>query len=330
MTALRVARWLALATFVLIGVVPFHTLVAQTGAAFLLVPVGARAVGVGEAVVADTAIGTEGVWWNPAAIARATSKEVALHHSQTVLATSELLSVVVPSRVIGTLSLSGYSVDYGNQEATDPNSGTTIGTISSRNFMFAASYGTTVGKRLSVGVSYKLVMLRSACAGTCGAFPVLKGQSFALDLGSQYILPISVPVTLGVAVRNVGPAMQIKDQPQADPLPRVVQVGIQARLPIASLTAAGASVNVSADAISSPLPTGSSSETQFALGSSLGYRDEYFLRVGYKKQLGDAGGPSFGFGIQKGAFGLDFSRRLDNLSSPLGETPTYVSLRARF
>lgn len=326
----RVARVLLFVLGVLI-VAPIPTLRAQTGALFLLVPFGARAVGMGEAVSADTALGTEAIWWNPAATARASSKEIALHHSQTVLApSSDMLIVVVPSRVIGTLTFAGYSVDYGDQEATDQNNGQPIGLISTRNYMLALGYSTTVGKRASVGLSYKYVVLRSACAGTCGAFPVLAGKSFALDGGAQYVLPTRFPISLGASVRNIGPKMQIKDQPQADPLPRVIQVGAMSRLPIKSLSDGGASLDVSADVINVPAADASASETMLGFGAAMGYREMYFLRGGYKKQRGDGGGLSFGFGIQKGAFGLDFSRRLDRLSSQLGETPTYVSLKARF
>jgi hypothetical protein len=321
--------WFVLA--VLLVVLPAHPARAQTGALFLLVPFGARAVGMGEAVSADTALGTEGIWWNPAATARATSKEVALNHSQTVLArSSDMLTVVIPSRVIGTLTVAGYSVDYGDQEATDQNNGQPIGLISTRNYMLALGYSTTVGKRASVGLSYKYVVLRSACAGTCGAFPVLAGKSFALDAGGQYVLPTRFPISVGASVRNIGPKMQIKDQPQADPLPRVIQVGVMSRLPIKSLADGGASLDVSADVMNVPSASVSSSETMLGFGAALGYREMYVLRGGYKKQRGDGGGLSFGFGIQKGAFGLDFSRRLDRLSSQLGETPTYVSLKARF
>lgn len=309
---------------------PLGALRAQTGALFLLVPVGARAVGMGEAVSADTALGTEGVWWNPAATARATSKEIVLHHSQTALATSEMLTLVVPSRVIGTLTFAALSVDYGNQDATDQNTGQPIGVISTHNYLLAAAYSTAVGKRATVGLTYKYLVFRSGCTGTCGTFPVLSGKSFALDVGGQMILPTRFPLTLGASVRNIGPKMQVKDQPQADPLPRAVQVGAMSRLPIASLTAAGASLDVSADVINVPSAINSTSETMLGLGTAIGYRDMYFLRLGYKKQQGDGGGPSVGFGIQRGAFGLDFGRRLDRLSSQLGETPTYVSLKARF
>lgn len=299
---------------------------AQSGALFLLVPFGARAVGMGEAVSADTSLGSEGIWWNAAALARMPRKELALHHSQTIIANSEMLTFAVPSRVFGTLAFAAYIVDYGDQQATDDITGQPVGVISNRNYLVSLSYGTPVGKRLSVGVAYKFLMLRFACSGTCGNTPIISGSSNALDAGAQYVVPMTFPLTVGMSVRNVGPKLQIKDKPQADPLPLVIQTGVMSRLPIASLKAAGASLDLSADVLKSEALGG----TNFGVGASLGYLDEYFLRAGYKKQQGEGGGPSIGIALQRGSLGIELSRRFDDLSAQLGETPTYITLRARF
>ncbi len=299
---------------------------AQSGALFLLVPFGARAVGMGEAVSADTALGAEGIWWNAAALARVKSKEIAFHHSQTFLANSEMLTLVFPSRVIGTVAVAGYFVDYGDVQATD-DIGNPTGVVSNSSYLLSASYATPIGTRASLGLTYKFFAQRfNNCSGFCNGLSIASGSSSALDVGLQYALPTAFPVTLGMSVRNLGPKLQVKDQPQADPLPRLIQVGASSRLPIASLAAAGAALDLSVDLMSAPAPGGSS----LGLGAALGYRDEYFLRAGYKRQQGDAGGPSLGIGFQRGSFGFDFSRRFDRNASQVGETPTYVTIRARF
>ncbi|MBL0172350.1 MAG: PorV/PorQ family protein [Gemmatimonadaceae bacterium] len=319
-----ISRLLVALLALLLGSAP--VLSAQSGALFLLVPFGARAVSMGEAISADTTLGSEGIWWNAAALARLPSKEVALHYSQTLLANSVMVSVAVPSRIFGTLALSGYDVNYGDQQATDPFNGQPIGVISNHNYLLAASYATPVGKRLSLGVSYKFLVLRFACSGACGNTPVLSGKTSALDMGVQYVVPTAFPLTLGFSARNIGPALQIKDKPQADPLPLVIQGGVMSRLPIASLKAAGASLDVSADILKADALGG----TNIGIGASLGYQDQYFLRAGYKRQQGDGSGPSIGIGLQRGALGIDLSRRFDRLSAQLGETPTYITLRGRF
>ena len=299
---------------------------AQSGALFLLVPFGARAVGRGEAVTADRDAGTEGLWWNPAALARLEKREAAVHHSQSVIATTDMLAFAVPSRVLGTLGAGAYLVNYGDQQATDPINGAPIGTITNRSYLLALSYATPAGKRLNAGVSYKFLMLRFACTGLCGQIPAISGSTSAMDAGVQYLLPTRARITVGAALRNVGPDLQLKDAEQADPLPRVVQLGVSGDVPVAALAAAGASLEVAADLQQAEALGG----TALGIGAVLGFRKELFLRAGYKAQAGDGRGPSFGIGYRRGGFAVDFARRLGGLSAQLGEPPTFVSLRALF
>lgn len=319
--------WRAAALMVFAAVLPALPLRAQGGALFLLVPFGARAVAVGEAVSADTSLGTEGIWWNAAALARLAKKELAFQHSQTLLANSEMLTFAVPSRMIGTLALSAYMVDYGDQQATDINNSFT-GVISNRNYLVSATYATPIGKRAGLGVTYKWIAQRfNGCSGYCGDNPPVSGSTSALDIGAQFVVPIKFPLNAGISVRNLGPKLQTKDQPQADELPQTIQAGVMSRLPIQALTAGGASLDLSADVVKANALIG----TNLSLGAALGYRDQYFLRVGYKKQTGEGSGPSIGLGFQRGAFGFDFARRFDAVSSRSEEgPPTYVMLRARF
>src|SRR5688572_6430144 len=65
---------------------------AQEGALFLLLPIGARTVGTGQAAVASRP-GSEAAWWNPSALARLEKREVALHHGQSIFGTSDAVSV---------------------------------------------------------------------------------------------------------------------------------------------------------------------------------------------------------------------------------------------
>ena len=299
---------------------------AQSGGLFLLVPFGARAVAQGEAVVADSALGTEAMWWNAAALARLPKRELAVHHSQTVIATSDMVSYAVPSKVLGTLAVSAYLVNYGDQQATDPVSGTPLGVITNRNYQLAASYATPIGSRLSAGVTYKFLMLRFQCSGICGQVPVISGSTSALDLGAQYALPTAVPVTIGASMRNIGPALQVKDAEQADALPRVIQLGARSRIPVSALARNDATLDVTLDVQSASVLGGAAG----GLGATLGFRRVVFLRAGYKVQPGQGGGPAIGFGFERGALSVDLARRFDALSAQLGDPPTYVSLKARF
>ncbi len=296
----------------------------SNGALFLLVPFGGRAVGLGGAVVADTALGTEGMWWNAASMARLRKKELAIHHSQTAFANSNMIAVALPSRVLGTIAGSAYIVDYGALPVTIGSGETSIGTIANYNYQFALSYASPIGKHFNAGLTGKFLMLRfNQCSGICTDIPLVTGNTFALDAGAQYTVAARIPFTIGAALRNLGPALQAKDRDQADPLPRVAQIGVKALVPIAAFSEAGASLELSGDVQYAAAFDG----TTAALGASVGYRDMFFLRGGYKRQS-QGGGPSFGFGLERGAFGLDFARIVE--SSALGDSPTYVSLRVRF
>ena len=72
------------------------------GALFLLVPVGARTVGSGQAT-ATAESGSESLWGNPAGIARASRREAALHYSRTVVANGTVLALVYPAGKAGGL-----------------------------------------------------------------------------------------------------------------------------------------------------------------------------------------------------------------------------------
>ena len=304
---------------------PSHGALAQ-GAAFLLAPFGARSVGRGEAVVADSTLGTEGIWYNAAALARMPAREIAFHNGTTLFGNIFMLSGVVPSRVLGTLGGGAYMFDYGDQPNTD-DVGNTVGNITNRNYLVAATYASPIGKRFSTGLTYKFVSFSQQCSGLCPKFRSVQGSTNALDAGVQYTLPTTQPITIGATVRNIGQRLQFKDREQADPLPRTIQIGAMTRIPVSSLNQAGATLDVSAD-----ISQVSNIDASFqALGAALGYREQIFLTAGYKHISGGGGGPSIGFSLQRGAFGLDLSRRFDQLSSQVGQSPpTYVALRARF
>lgn len=298
---------------------------AQNAGLALLSTFGGRAAALGEAVTSDTALGAEGMWWNPSALAHVASNEIGLHNSKSVKFSTNMLTIVVPSKMIGTIGAFGYMVDYGSQEATDPYSGQTTGAINIRTYIAGASYATPVGKRVSVGLTYKLLTDRYSCSGACNGI-VLSGSTTALDAGAQYVAPTSFPLTFGLSLRNIGPGLKVKDAPQADPLSKTVQFGASSQLPIKALADVNSSLEIFADVIRSEVYGG----TGYGVGTALGFQKEYFLRAGYNKQSGLPGVPSLGLGMVFGAFSIDFSRQFDEFSQGLGEPPTFISLRARF
>jgi hypothetical protein len=323
----RRIHWMMVAILasVLVTHVSASVAYAQYGGLFLLVPFGARAVGQGEATVADSTLGTEAMWWNAASLAKLNKQELAIHYSQTLIATSNMLAYARPSKVLGTIAASAFLVDYGDQQATDAN-GQPLGTLSNRNYQLAVSYASPMGRRLSAGLTYKLLMLRRDCIGICNDIPAIAGTTTALDLGALYVLPTKVPVSLGVSVRNLGPALQVNDAEQADPLPRVVQIGIRGRVPVAALAARRAQLDAAADILNAPALGGGAA----SVGLTLSYQQQLFLRGGYSVRPGEGGGPALGIGFERGSLAIDIAQRYDAISNASGQTPIFVTLRARF
>ncbi len=297
-----------------------------SGGIFLLLPVGARSVGTGEAIVADT-MGADGAWWNPAALAAMSKSELAVYGSQTIVANGAGLTFAKPSRLLGTLAFSASVLDFGDQSVTDEFSGVPIGTVSTRNWVAMVSYATSVGERLRLGLGYKYVRLAFTCSGLCGAVPQFIGTTSALDLGAQYVVPSKLPITLGATLRHLGPDLQVKDAEQADPLPRTWQVGASTRIPVTALDSAGASLDLLTDVLGST----AFADPSFRIGLVLGYEGRYFLRGGYTVLEGEGGGPSIGGSIYvSDGLAVEIARRFDGLSAQVGQPPTYVSLRFVF
>ncbi len=176
---------------------------AQTGAdgVFLLLPVGARAVGMGETVVAQRG-GSDELWWNPSAIVDTGEHEVAIHHSQTAPGQGNALAVVLPTRRAGVFGVSLNVLDLGSQAATDEN-GFQLGVISPTDFALGLTYAVSPIPLVALGVTVKHVGASIRCSGICTNLPDESSSSNGADLGAQLRFT-DVPITLGAAARHLG------------------------------------------------------------------------------------------------------------------------------
>lgn len=305
-----------------------QTGLAQEGALFLLLPVGARSVGLGQAVVADRG-GSEAVWWNPAAIGAATKREAAIHHSQSVVGTGDAITIVVPSSLLGVLALSVNIFDYGEQQSNpDPTLPVEGGTIVPRSFVYAATYATSLGSYVTAGITYKLIQFRIDCTGPCPDIAFAATTS-ALDLGAQFLVSKSVPLVIGVAARNlVGIKLQVNDNQQSDQLPKRLQVGVQYRVNVPASLAPETAIRLAVDVtdevrVGDPAPR---------VGADIAFRDRFHFRAGYvfEASRSEAGGPAIGLGLTAGNLVFDVARVMSGLSADAGRAPTYLSLRYLF
>jgi hypothetical protein len=305
----------------------------NAGALFLVFPVGAQAVGMGQTATAAAGRG-EAAFWNPAGLATMTDDEFALHSATLVAGRSNVLGAYFPSHGIGVFGGAVYLVDYGDLDRTDQN-GNTIARIAPRNFEFLASYATNLTGSFVFGISYKLVQFRVDCSGDCRDFPAGTGATHALDFGGQFSVGSGPggPLRIGIVLRNVGFRLQVQNNAQADELPTRLAVGAQYELrlrPFAGGTGGTDQrfdVKLAADLDS---PWGQAGQPETRVGVDVGYQKLVRVRAGYAFVQDGLGGPSVGFGIESGSLGVDLARAFLAGSDLQVESPTFFSFRVTF
>ena len=295
------------------------------GSLFLLLPTGAQAVGMGQAMVAAKP-GSEGIWWNPASISEQDKRELAIHHSKTVAGVGDALTFVLPTRAYGTAAISLNILNIGEQQVTDE-FGDVVGVILPRDVVLAGTYAANVTRRFSAGLNYKVVQLRVDCSGQCSSVGPEVKSSRAVDLGAQYDVLVGAPLTFGAAVRNLGGRLNSRETNQRDPLPTQVEVGAMYRLKFIDHYVKDTELRASASYINSRSFGGKS----VRVGTDVMYQGKVHLRAGYvgHDRRGNASA-SVGFGLQSGAFVFDIARTFGGLPAEGGQMPVYVSLRYLF
>ncbi len=330
----RLGGWVFPIAFLFLSAQPPNRLSAQeaplnAGALFLVFPVGAQAVGMGQTAIASAGRG-EAAFWNPAGLASLSDNEFALHSATLVAGRSHVLGAYFPSRGLGVIGGAVYLVDYGDLDRTD-NNGNTIARIAPRNFEFLASYATTLSGAFALGVSYKLIQFRVDCSGDCRDFPAGTGATHALDFGGQFRVGAGGPLRVGVALRNVGFRLQVQNQAQADALPTRLAVG--ARYELRLRPGAGGTLEDAFDlklAADVDSPWGQAGQSETRLGFDIGYQRLVRVRAGYAFVRDGLSGPSVGLGVESGSLGVDFARAFLTGSDLQVESPTFFSFRVTF
>jgi len=304
----------------------------NAGALFLVFPVGAQAVGMGQTATAAAGRG-EAAFWNPAGLATLADDEFALHSATLVAGRSNVLAAYFPSRGIGVFGGAVYLVDYGDLDRTDQN-GNTIARIAPRNFEFLASYATNLTGSFVFGINYKLVQFSVDCSGDCRDFPAGTGATHALDFGGQFSVGAGPggPLRIGIVVRNVGFRLQVQNNAQADPRPTRLAVGAQYEVRLRPTTV-GRSLDQAFDvrfAADIDSPWGQTGQSETRLGIDVGYQKLVRVRAGYAFVQDGLSGPSVGLGIESGSLGVDLARAFLTGSDLQVENPTFFSFRVTF
>lgn len=292
------------------------------GALELVYPFGARAVGMGQAVVA-TAGSSEAVWWNPAGLAATPRRELALQYlKRGEIVNVTALTYALPRPPIGVFAVSGFLADYGAEESLDE-FGTVLGRFAQRFVSGVASFATQIGGRGEAGVNYRVFQRRFDCSGDCSRVPESSSLSSAVDAGVRVRIADSLPISVGLAVRHLGLRFQQKDEAQSDVIPTRYHLGFAYAPRLASLPEAA--LLVSAEVVKSP----NFPETGFRIGGELGWQDRLFVRTGYSHRTGPSGG-SIGLGFATERLRIDLGRSLGVENEVLGGAPTLLTLRYQF
>ena len=295
------------------------------GSLFLLLPTGAQAVGLGQAMVAAKP-GSEGIWWNPASIAGQDKRELAIHHSETLAGPGNALTFVAPTKSYGTAALSLNLLDLDKQQVTDVY-GNVLGTLYPRDVVLAGTYAASLTKHLAAGINYKVVQIRADCSGECSSVGAEVRSSKAVDIGAQYDVNVGAPLTFGAAIRNLGGKVNSRETNRRDPLPTQVEVGAKYRLRFIDHYLKDTELHALGSFVNSRTFGGKS----VRLGTDLTYQGKLHLRAGYIGHDGRASASAaLGLGLQSGGVAFDIARTFGGLPTETGNSPVYVSLRYLF
>lgn len=263
---------------------PAHAL--NTGASFLKIDTDARAVSMGSAYTA-LASGVNSMGYNPAGLASAKGVELGFSHTNWIMdSRHDFIGAAMPLKTpglvlgLGFTRFSNGSIDSRNEDRSAGGSFSSYD--QSVSFASAMSFGRS---RIGLGVKY-----------IAGAIAGAKASAFAVDMGLNRALR-NLPVSLGLAVQNLGTPMKYMDQ--KDQLPLSLSVGM--------LVSVVPGFNLSLDLKRLVYDK----ENRISVGTEYGVIPGVALRTGYLLNNGLVSGRTKGFsagaGLNIGGMGLDYA-----------------------
>lgn len=188
-----------------------------SGGEVLNIPVGARAIAMGEAYTA-MADDVSSLYWNPAGIALLNQSQASFMYSQWLKDLAYHNASVATPLENGGLGASLSYLSYGDIQGFD-NQGNAAGSVNAYSAV-ATVGGAFLGDAWSAGFNLK---------GVQGALADVKATGVAADFGGSLIYPKEVmggTLRMAGSIRNLGTGLKFIDQ--KDPFPREWRVGLAA------------------------------------------------------------------------------------------------------
>ena len=268
----------------------------STGAVELKIPVGPRAIAMGQAFVA-VADDVNAVYWNPAGLNQLGGAEITAQYDVFIETVRyQYLAIGTKLSKEAALGISGKLLSTGSENEIDSGGNPTGNTFSESYMDIDLSGAYRLNYYLDIGLTAKYIS--KSLAGS-------NASSFAADLGMLYRTPIP-HLTAGFNIQNIGPGMKF-DQVE-DPLPLNFKIGVAYRMFDDNFTIAY-DTNIPVD-----------NAVAASLGGEYWYKDTLVGRFGYQFQgaidqnqvgIGGKAGLYLGAGVKiaffKNYLGLDYA-----------------------
>lgn len=330
---LRVRGWIGLAAAlgILAGSLLSMPLHAQDksssdeGALFLLLPVGAHGVGMGRAMTGVCS--AEGAFWNPAGLGCESESRIILFRGDHLAGPATGFSLMLGRQDLGALGVSYNLLDVGTQDLTD-GVGNVLGSITVRGHQGVVSAGGPIAPTVLLGANLRFVQFSQSCRGQCPDGGVT-ASTFAGDLGVQWIPFSQLPFRVGIMLAHLGPALQVENVEQRDPLPSRIRLAAGYDGSVGSMM--GEDIGLSVFVELEDRLRGAGSPAGY-LGAELraGAGDQLYLRGGYiLGNRSQTDGAALGLGVRYERFELGIARSLARGGPAPDQEPVHLTLALR-
>lgn len=174
----------------------------SAGAQELLIPIGARGIGLGGSSLAS-ASGLEAIYWNPAGLAKLTPATAIMvsHMSYVADISVDYLALGIGVGGGATMAVTLKSLSFGDIAVTTEDQPDGTGEMTSPRFLTAGvTFSRQLSERISVGITSNYVYEKMGDVSASG---------FGFNAGVQYIGLGGVDgLGVGVAIKNIGPRMK--------------------------------------------------------------------------------------------------------------------------